>query len=1069
MPRKLRIGYSRPYRMPADRGTYTLSGQAAAQKYGRLMSAAQGSYAIAGQDATLTADTVEGVLTTTFRVNSVTGGTNLPFAFGHVFAEGDVPGGQVAIGSGGTDWQCSPMTYWPDGSLRHAIIAGRATCTAGTDKVLTLTAGASPGGTALTEAGLASALPTTTIAAGAFTWTLNSSVSTSDLHRTVCTGPVMSNFIYRKAVTGSNHLVLWADVRVYIGGNVEVFPWVENAYFLQASPANDVRTYTVTIGGVQRFTQSIDVKHHTRVPLLNASSPVSFSYWTGTDPQIVPKHDSQYLRDSKMVPNYSGVTPSSTTLNALQQTYTPNTLAGVDSSMGVAGTSTAILNRPDAAYVITGDARAWKAATVFALSGGSWSSHYRSEITNEPFSFSTYPNASLQGQVSPTVPEGTGGANGTHVTSHQPSYGYLTWLLSGRWWFLDEMLLWGGWNYLWQNVTPRGGANGVFCTNEGSNTDRGAAWALRTLAQGLAALPTSHPLYTERKTSWEANMAFYATGNSNSNGGIGVNTLGVQGFYGLFSTTSVYATGNSSTNMYGAGWMQNMFHGVMGFTWDLSLLQSSTSQTNHQTVRDFGYTMPVMLAGDGLGNNWSYRNFTVLELNWGVMGGTYYSSWDGAYAIYKTGRSISLPAGTDLYYGPTAFADGGSMFPYFGQALTALAYAVEHGKVGAAEGWNRVTNASNFSTIMATTNSNNSMQTEFVYAIAPRLPAWRSGQAVNEWREISSTSLSSVTTYNYGASNAPQGKQDAWIGWHIDTRTSKVYSVANGGHDDYWGNEVDAIDLQADAPAWSEVLASSSQANVTSASNYYSDGRPASHHSYFSNVFIEAHNRAMMFPGQSRSKDGNGTNSFAAFNTATGAYDAASVWSSLTGAMSIGGTGPVTCVKHPTTEDVYVLSGNAGLYKWTKGVPGSISTLISFPSTNPYYTAAAVDTSRNRILFLGGGLADQSYVYDITANTITNVTLSDASLASDEGLGLVYVPAIDKFVCRKSTTGGTVYVIDPATWAVTTPTTTGGASMTAGGAGSGGNPFTKFLYVPRLGGVVYGPKWGQNLWFLRLH
>ena len=184
---------------------------------------------------------------------------------------------------------------------------------------------------ALTEAELASSMPRTVLSAGDFVWTLNSSVGTSDRARTVCTGPVMSNFIYRKPVTGSNHLVLWADVRVYKGGNVEIFPWVENAYFLVAGPINDVRIYNLTIDGVSRFNQSIDVKHHTRVPLLSGSS---FSYWTGSDPDITPKHDSAYLKSTKLVPNYGWNSPSATALNALQQSYTPNTLAGINSQHG---------------------------------------------------------------------------------------------------------------------------------------------------------------------------------------------------------------------------------------------------------------------------------------------------------------------------------------------------------------------------------------------------------------------------------------------------------------------------------------------------------------------------------------------------------------------------------------------------------------------------------------------------------------------------------------------------------------------------------------------------------------
>lgn len=674
----------------------------------------------------------------TFGITSAVGGSDLPFAFGHVFAKGDVPSGHY-VDSDLTDWQAVPTTYWPDGSVRHAIIAGRATCTASVLKSITLsTSETDRSGTDLTESDLASALAgmgTTNVVAGAETITLADLVGTGAKHRTVCAGPVMSNWLYRKQLTGSNHVVVWFDVRLFKGGAVEVFPWVENGYLTVASPTNDERAYTVNVNGSQVFSGTIDIKHHTRVPLLDnaASGFKHWSYWSA-DPQIEPAHDTAYLRATRMVPNYGWTEPSSGTLNGIQQTYAPNTLAGINPSMGVAGTSAAILNLPDALYAATGDPRAWRASMAFGLSGGSWSIHHRAEAAstqgangnpNEPFMFSEYPSASIQIQDSPTIPTGTGGTNGSPVVSHQPPYGYLQWLCSGRWWFLEEMVFWSGWNYLYQTVanrTPPGGngAGGVLRTTAGANTDRGAAWGLRTLAQGLVSVPSDHPCYASLKASWEANTSWfkaYAIDGTVS-GGAGVNALGVLGFYGSFAQ-SVYGTGNSNTEMYGAGWMQAMIGGVLGFTWDLELPQDSASEDRHEAIRDHAYTLVVARTGDGSGDSWNYRNFIVYGLNWGEIGGTYYPSWDGAYAIYKAGCGITDDddGGTSLFAhsSDTVLAPGSSSLPYFGQALTALVYAVDHGKAGAAEGHARVTGASNFDSYAAA-----EFHDDPVYAIVPR-------------------------------------------------------------------------------------------------------------------------------------------------------------------------------------------------------------------------------------------------------------------------------------------------------------------------------------------------------------
>jgi hypothetical protein len=563
-----------PVRTPTGQVAALLGGSISGKTFSKALSGS----AVTSTQGNVTAPSLapSGTLPA-FRVNSAIGGTSLPFAFGHVFRQGDVPSGQVALGTGGTDWQCSPLTFWSDGSLRHAVIAGRATCTSGVDKSITLSSATNPGGTALTEADLASALSTVNITAGAFTWTVNASVGTADRHRTVCFGPVMSNFIYRKPVAGHNHLVLWADVRLYVGGNVEIFPWVENAYLTAASPTNDIRTYTVTIGGVTRFTQSIDVKHHTRVPLLSGV----LSYWTGTDPQITPKHDAAYLKATKMVPNYADLVPSSTTLNALQQTYAPNTLAGMTQPMDNAGGSGDIIPNPQVFYITSsGDARAYNAAIVRGLAGGSYSIHYRDDSTNDIIKFGSYPNASLDGTSTPAIPAGTGGSNGTwgtNATTHQPSFGYLPFIITGRWWFWEESAFWTTYNYLQCSAIRRrgeatfggpyyhaSGSAGVADTRNGAYANRGAHWQINRISQTLALCPTSHPTYSDWITAWEANAEFYKA--TYVDGTFGSNLVSPQGILGGYARYPVGSGGsNAVTVVYGEGFENNYGPLVWGF------------------------------------------------------------------------------------------------------------------------------------------------------------------------------------------------------------------------------------------------------------------------------------------------------------------------------------------------------------------------------------------------------------------------------------------------------------------------------------------------------------------------
>ena len=75
-----------------------------------------------------------------FTLSSATGGANLPFTLGQAFRQGQVPAGKF-VGSSLAGLQVAPKNYWPDGSLKFAILSGRATLAANTAQNYTLNAG----------------------------------------------------------------------------------------------------------------------------------------------------------------------------------------------------------------------------------------------------------------------------------------------------------------------------------------------------------------------------------------------------------------------------------------------------------------------------------------------------------------------------------------------------------------------------------------------------------------------------------------------------------------------------------------------------------------------------------------------------------------------------------------------------------------------------------------------------------------------------------------------------------------------------------------------------------------
>src|SRR4029077_13809643 len=119
--------------------------------------------------------------------------------------------------------------------------------------------------------------------------------------------------------------------------------------------------------------------------------------------------------------------------------------------------------------------------------------------------------------------------------------------------------------------------------------------------------------------------------------------------------------------------------------------------------------------------------------------------------------------------------------------------------------------------------------------------------------KLSSVDPSPLPTGVEGAS----AKGNDWTSFVADSRTSKVYSVANGGHNGYGGNEVDALELETNTPRWTQVLAPTSSANYRACSEYYADGRPTSRHTYYGVTLNEFDDRFMLFSGSWSC--GNGT------------------------------------------------------------------------------------------------------------------------------------------------------------------------------------------------------------------
>ena len=381
---------------------------------------------------------------------------------------------------------------------------------------------------------------------------------------------------------------------------------------------------------------------------------------------------------------------------------------------------------------------------------------------------------------------------------------------------------------------------------------------------------------------------------------------------------------------------------------------------------------------------------------------------------------------------------------------------------------------------------------------AASMPAWRTQLAVNNWVEIQGSAMqlsvpknTARQTTGVSAVVGPAARLSAWCGVSIDTRHSAAWSVANGGHGDYYGNEVVKFDLMADAPVWVEWRAGSSGSVVDAialASDpshaRYKDGLPCSAHSYYGQQFIERQNRALRLGG-STAPIGSAFENVESFDSnveqGVNGWDAAGTFGFCLGGVNGGWTpsiGWCTC-KDALTEIVYVVTAPY-IRKFTpsqSSIGGTWTILGNLPSelNSGALGATAVDTGRNRLLWLKGYGPNSPYTCDLTTGVWTSQVhpASAAKAAFDKllpSLGMVYVPQLDAFLVRANAAGDTVYVIDAATFSISLLATNGGGNVPQGQViNNEENVYSKWLFVPALEGVIYFPRSEANAWFLRLY
>jgi hypothetical protein len=641
---------------------------------------------------------VTGATVTDVQLENLTASDQLrtPVTFGQVFAQGDLKVGESLAGQlpDGTTFplQLDVKAKHPDGSVRHAVLSASLPKISASQTVTIRLAK-----TATTAS--VTATPSALLAAG-FTagvnLTLNGqryTVSADALlkngtYKTWLSGPVANEWLASAPLKDSAgvahpHLTARFAIRSYTGLNkAKVDVTIENNWAYEPAPQNFTYDAQIVVGGQTVYSQAaLTHLNHARWRK---------EFWWGGAPQVHIKHNTGYLIASKAVPNYDqSVVISENALASLANGWNGTRIAPMGAGaaepyMPSTGGRSDIGLLPGWAvsYLLTMDKRAKQVTLGTANLAGSWSSHYRNKTTDRPVSLFDFPYMTIWGNATDTMnpathkaesfpicatPTGCATPN-VHDTAHQPGFAYLPYLVTGDYYYLEELQFWAMWNSFASNPFYRENIKGLLSQDQ----VRGQAWNLRTLSEAAYITPDDDPLKSQFNYFMSTNLDWYMTNYVNNSA---TNNLGVL----THSYAFPYDDGTSV-----APWMDDFFTSAAGHS-------SELGYTSAKPILVWKSKFPIERM-TGTGACWIDAAIYGMKLRDTAVSPLYTSIFQ-AYAASHTGGFNALSCGSSamasalqLKIGEmTGYSSSGTGFP--SNMQPALAYSVDSGRIGGATAW----------------------------------------------------------------------------------------------------------------------------------------------------------------------------------------------------------------------------------------------------------------------------------------------------------------------------------------------------------------------------------------------
>lgn len=465
--------------------------------------------------------------TARFRVVSTGNNADDPsITIGQVFARGAVAPDQTLAAS--IDDQRIPIQVdkkatWQDGTLRHAVVTVRLPQDKlGSNPVVTLNAINTPDAGASLTAGQ--------VLATSFDANVSLKIDGSEYSASArallsqasqmgncgewaakckqwLSGPLASEWIIGGPISAGGkehpHLSVYFHVRAYADASgavsrVRVDSVIENNWAYAPDPGNQRYDARITVG--KNSFDAPNLTHYRRARWHKVM------WWNG-DPKTYARLDTEYLQSTGAISNYADLNLSKEFLNSRPTEFKPLTNGNQTAHMGQTGAQAAIgpLPRWTSTYVVSGAQRAfeWMLANDDAV--GSYGFHYRDSDTGRPLRITDHPyvtlaaisfarratNENYKTDVLPACKSDCKSPYSFDIP-HHPSIGYVPYLVTGDYYYLEEMQFAASYVELWANPAYRNFDNGRL--RRAQSQTRGQAWALRSIADAAFATPDTDPM-----------------------------------------------------------------------------------------------------------------------------------------------------------------------------------------------------------------------------------------------------------------------------------------------------------------------------------------------------------------------------------------------------------------------------------------------------------------------------------------------------------------------------------------------------------------------------------------------